>query len=391
MINTLKNKKILGTFFQGIGTYIIFGLINTFASVKVAEMIGDEKMSILYTIIYFLIVLLVVAAPRWYERTNIYYIAFVNLIMFALSLIGLGTGYFHLVIVGFAIYFLADFVQRYVTDVYIESYTGHESMGFVRGLYLALTNLVLIVATYASGRIFEKYDYSFISWFVGVVVVAMFIVLVRYMREHTIVEKTKLYICENVFRVLLDAFKNKKDIARVIILNAFLYIFYTLMWIYVPIYLKNEIGLSWSEIGLVISFALVPFVVIDTFAGDLADRFFGEKEMMITGVFVMGLSVIGIGWYTGSSLVIWGILMIVARIGAALYEIMTETYFFKKVESTDRTLIMLFRGITSVSRLGTVALASLVLLFAGIQELILIVGLLILSTIIITIRIKDTK
>ncbi|MBX4206395.1 hypothetical protein KW784_01250, partial [Candidatus Parcubacteria bacterium] len=60
----------------------------------------------------------------------------------------------------------------------------------------------------------------------------------------------------------------------------------------------------------------------------------------------------------------WALVLFLSRVGAALVEIMTETYFFKKIDAADTGLLSIFRlarpaGIMLGAALGSVSLAFL--------------------------------
>jgi MFS family permease len=115
------------------------------------------------------------------------------------------------------------------------------------------------------------------------------------------------------------------------------------MNLYVPIYLHQTIGLSWLTLGLIFTVMLLPFVLIQLPAGIIADKFIGEKEMLIAGNIIMIISVIAIFFAKTTNPIIWGALLFLSRIGAALAESMQETYFYKKIDSRDMALINLYR------------------------------------------------
>jgi Na+/melibiose symporter-like transporter len=75
-------------------------------------------------------------------------------------------------------------------------------------------------------------------------------------------------------------FIKTKSIRTIGAINVLLQLFYTFMVIYVPIYLTEVIGFSWSELGLILCIALIPFVLLDSPVGELADKKYGEKEFL---------------------------------------------------------------------------------------------------------------
>jgi MFS family permease len=90
------------------------------------------------------------------------------------------------------------------------------------------------------------------------------------------------------------------------------------MTVYCPIYLHTTIGLSWSEIGVIITVMLLPFVLIELPLGRLADKKYGEKEIMIIGFLILGLSTMGLAFITSTNVWVWAIALLVTRIGQRL-------------------------------------------------------------------------
>ena len=62
------------------------------------------------------------------------------------------------------------------------------------------------------------------------------------------------------------------------------------MVIYTPIYLHEHIGLPWSDIGIIFTIMLLPFVLFEFPAGKLADGKWGEKEPPIIGIILIAVS-----------------------------------------------------------------------------------------------------
>ncbi len=83
--------------------------------------------------------------------------------------------------------------------------------------------------------------------------------------------------------------------------------------------------------------------------------------MMSVGFFITGVTLLLMP-FLGSVLVLWGLLLFFSRVGAALIEIMTETYFFKKTSVSDTGLLSIFRlarpaGIILGSAIGVMSLS----------------------------------
>jgi MFS family permease len=149
-------------------------------------------------------------------------------------------------------------------------------------------------------------------------------------------------------------------VRRVTLARFVLEFFYTFMVIYTPIYLNRYVGFGWPELGVMFAIMLLPFVIIEWPAGEAADRWYGEKEMMGLG-FIIAAGTLLLMPFLGKVFLLWTIALFISRIGASLIEVSTESYFFKNVEARDAGLISIFRltrpvSVIIASIIGTVSL-----------------------------------
>jgi MFS family permease len=115
------------------------------------------------------------------------------------------------------------------------------------------------------------------------------------------------------------------------------------MVVYMPIYLNEVIGFSWTELGPLFSIMLLPFVLFEVPIGWLSDRGYGERIFMLTGFVLMGIAIFCVPFVTTRSFVTWAIILFISRMGASFVEITTESYFFKHVNGRNASVISLFR------------------------------------------------
>lgn len=132
------------------------------------------------------------------------------------------------------------------------------------------------------------------------------------------------------------------------------------MIVYTPLYLHEVVGFTWAELGIVFAIMLLPFVIFEWPMGLIADKLYGEKEIMSIGFFLAGLSLLVMPFLPGA-LILWATVLFVSRVGASFVEISTESHFFKHVDSRDSGLISIFRlarptGIIVGASLGVLSL-----------------------------------
>ncbi len=163
------------------------------------------------------------------------------------------------------------------------------------------------------------------------------------------------------------------------------------MVIYTPVYLHTEIGIPWDSIGTMFSIMLFAFVLTQIPLGKLADKLLGEKELLLVGFIVMGASTILMYTLPYFTLPLLAFVLFMTRLGASCVEVMTETYFFKKVSPTETGIISIFRNTYPVSYIIAPIIGSGIIAISSTKHLFLILGIICISGILFIFPIHDTK
>ena len=174
--------------------------------------------------------------------------------------------------------------------------------------------------------------------------------------------------------------RGNKDIRGVFVAQLILRTFYSVMTIYSPIYFHIYLGFSLSQIGVMFAIMLLPFALFEFPLGRIADKWLGEKEILIAGFLIAGLAVGSLAFIASASLVFW-----------TCVEIATETYFFKHVDGSDANQISLFRATRPISDMLGSTIGSLVLLVLPIQYIFLVIGGILLYGMRVGHILQDTK
>jgi len=152
-----------------------------------------------------------------------------------------------------------------------------------------------------------------------------------------------------------------------------------------------EIGLAWEQIGYIISFGLLAYVLLEWPLGVLADRYIGEKEIMAVGFVILAISAAFISAVPGPILLWWMILIFTTRVGAAMVETTTESYFFKHTDGGDADTIGFFRLLRPLANVFGALLGSICLLYLPFELMFIILGFVMVPGIYFTHRLHDTK
>jgi MFS family permease len=183
----------------------------------------------------------------------------------------------------------------------------------------------------------------------------------------------------------------KRNLRGVVMAHFLLQIFFTWAIVYIPLFLVNEAKLPWDSIGIIIAAGLAAFVIFEFPIGILADKYWGEVEMMAVGFVILAISVGGIAAMAGASVLAWMVLMFTSRLGASLVEVTTESYFFKQVRGEDASLMTVFRLTRPTANLVGALLGSACLLFLPFAMAFVVLGLILACGVFITSTLTDTR
>lgn len=275
----------------------------------------------------------------------------------------------------------------FTLDIFLERNTDIKNAGNIRGHYMTITNSAWILGPLLGGMLILGNNYKGVYAGAFALLFPLLYIIHRNFSKFIDPDYKKI----SLINTFSSIFKNK-NIFNLIITNIVLQVFYAWMTIYTPIYLYKHLGFSWSEIGIILTIMLLPFVIFQIPLGKIADKKWGEKEIMIIGYIIMGISTILLAFHgDNSSVLFWCIMLFITRIGASASEIMIETYFFKKVDVQDDETLSIFRVTRPISYLIAPIITTIGLLFINYTYLFVVIGIICLLTIIPISKIEDTN
>jgi MFS family permease len=272
-------------------------------------------------------------------------------------------------------------------DIFLEVYTDGQSVGAVRGLYTATLNASWVIAPLIGSMLINgtnNYRNTYVA------ALAMLLPLLYLIYRNFPRFKDPNYMHLSPWQLAKHVSSNKNWV-KLFFANLILQVFYAWMVVYSPIYLNKVIGFSWENIGIILVIMLIPFPLIQYPLGKLADKRYGEKEIMAIGFTIMGLSTIALAFITSNSILIWSAVLFMTRIGAAAAEVMMETYFFKTVSPRDSAALGIFRITRPLSYLFAPLVTVVGLLFTTNEYLFAVIGAICLIALWPTLMIKDTN
>ena len=272
-------------------------------------------------------------------------------------------------------------------DIFLEVYTDSSSVGAVRGLYTATLNASWVVAPLIGSMLINGTNNYRNTYVAGL---AMLLPLLYLIYRNFPRFKDPNYMHLSPWQLAKHVSSNKNWI-KLFFASLILQVFYAWMVVYSPIYLNKVIGFSWESIGIILVVMLIPFPLIQYPLGKMADKKYGEKEIMALGFALMGLSTIALAFITSNSVAVWAAVLFVTRIGAAAAEIMMETYFFKTVSPRDSAALGIFRITRPLSYFFAPLVTLIGLSFTTNQYLFVVIGVISLVALWPALMIKDTN
>ncbi len=271
-------------------------------------------------------------------------------------------------------------------DIFLEVYTNDNHVGQVRGLYTATLNSSWVIGPLIGSMLIGSGN--FINTYIAAL--AMLVPLLYLIFKNFPRFKDPNYIHLSPWQ-LIKHVSNNNNWLWLFFANLILQVFYAWMVVYSPIYLNQTVGFSWESIGIILTIMLLPFPLIQYPLGKLSDKKYGEKEMMNIGFIIMALSTIMLAFIDSKSVAVWAGALFMTRVGAAMAEIMIETYFFKTVSTRDSAALGLFRITRPMSYFIAPLITGLGMVFTTHDKLFVVIGVITLIALIPALMIKDTN
>lgn len=348
---------------------------------------GLSSISFFFLAAYILTLVAIIYFPNIIRQAGCYPSFKLVGVIFLLSLIGLSISYNYWLLLGFFILNVVSSTVAFASlDILINRFSNKEVIGENRTIYFSAINLAWILSPVIASFLIEKGDYGSV-YLTSALVLVPFLILISANKK--LLKDTEKYSAEPISKSLKKMFEDKNR-RGIYFLSFLLNLFYNSAVVFLPIYLQ-KLGFSWINLGWMFSIMLIPFIIFEIPAGIVADRYWGEKEMLSAGFFILALSLLIFFSLKSLNPLIWAGVLFLSRIGASLVEAMCQSYFFKHVSKNDINLINLFRSPISLGYLFGSVLSVVIIIFLPINFLFLFLAILMLSAFPVLMTIKDTK
>lgn len=262
----------------------------------------------------------------------------------------------------------------YQFDLLLEATIKNESeTGRVRTAFITAANIALVFSPLIVGLLLDGTDRYDLVFFAAAISLTPFIMLflVEKLPEGKPPKPSKL-------RATAVCMMGDRDMRAVAIGNSVLQVFFHLSPIYIPIYLHTVLGMPWDTLGWMFAVAVLPFVFLEYPAGYIADRYLGDRKLLVTGFIIMGLSLASLSLVTAATpIYLILVVLLLTRIGASLAEAMIEGHFFRRVTERDASTVSVFRMMRPGGAIVAPVLGSLLLIFGSYSTLFIVMGVLI--------------
>lgn len=292
-------------------------------------------------------------------------------------------------IVSFVVFLIVNPLPYLNIDIFSETIIGtnEANTGKERGATLGLMSVAAVLAPITMGLIIDGTDNLEAVYFVGASIMGLAIIYLLLVFKNFDDPKYDVFSVKTSLRTMWL----NSDIRNVMWSHFLLQTFFAWAVIYIPLYLVTEMGFAWDQISYIIAFGLFAYVIFEWPVGLVADRYWGEKEIMALGFMILAVSVSWISFMTSHEVWPWMLLLFITRVGAAFIETTTEVYFFKHTKGSDADTIGFFRLLRPLAALFGALTGSVALLYLPFNLIFVVLGFIMVPGIFTTIALKDTK
>ncbi|MBU1778183.1 MFS transporter, partial [Patescibacteria group bacterium] len=270
-------------------------------------------------------------------------------------------------------------------DVILESYSTDKKSGRIRGLHLTIMNTGFILGPLISTQLLRAYNFQAVFFAQFIIIFLAFIIAICNFRKVNHIFKPIISV-SGLFKKILK----RKNVIKIYCISLILEFFYFIMTVYMPIYLRSQ-GMDWKEIGIVFSFMLIPFVLLQYPTGFIADKKIGEKELIIASFLIMASATFSLYFIYSINIYVWAIILFITRIGASMLDVLRDSYFYKRIDGSDVDIIDFFKTSRPVGFIIASAISSILILFFPLKSVFILMAFIALSGLIPAFYLVDDK
>lgn len=266
----------------------------------------------------------------------------------------------------FALYTFLLTIVWFNVDLYIKHYSDTSNLSGNEGKLGVFGNLGWLIGPILGGLVAVRYGLPSIFIFSALFT---FIALVLFIEARPHDRELATPKHDRFGHALKEYFSNA-ELRRLYIIYFGLSFVYS-AWAFIPISL-TQMGASVSTVGLIFGLSALPWVLFEYPVGKLADRRFGEKIFIVTGLALVTIILFAMG--AARSLWPYIIALFIGITGTSLIERTHQSYFLKLVDESDVEKISIWRTASGLGYILAPLLAALVLGWSSLGFYYAIVG-----------------
>ncbi|MEI8103629.1 MAG: MFS transporter [Candidatus Moraniibacteriota bacterium] len=346
---------------------------------------GTENVGLFYGVVFACVLGLLFLLPGFIRRLGkttllsllLFFLALAMLVLSILSPSFLGMALLGTVIV-------INSVAWVVIDIILEDFSTDNSSGRIRGWHLMLMNTGILAGPLLASQLMDRVGF----W--GIFLASAFLYVLVFLWIILGLHSVNFHFKREVaWKGFWRKIRTTPDILRIYGVSFALEFFYVVMIVYMPLRLL-DLGFSWTQIGLIFTVMLLPFVIIQYPLGVLADKRWGEKEMLLIALAILAVSTGVAAFSSSTSLGFWMVVLFVTRIGAAAIEVLRDAYFYKQIDGDDGDIIAFFRTTRPTANIVVAILGAVLLLWFPLTIVFILSVLVSMSVLCMTFSLKDT-
>lgn len=383
-----RKKNLLLLYLLGAILAVANALPAYIQSNFLGQILSLSWVSIFFASANFVTIFAIIYFPKLIKRIGNLASTEIILAVFILSLLWMSLAIHPAAIfIAFIILSVASNLIWINMDILVESFSKNSSTGVTRTIFLTAINLGWIIAPSLSSYLVNRGDYYWVYLAAAVCLIPFLAILIKKRRQLKDGKRIKsIPVSETINKLW-----SNKSLRGIFFIGLLLHLFFSSAVVYIPLYLHQSLGFDWSVLGIMFSVMLIPFILFEIPAGWLADKYYGEKEILTIGLFIIAASLFFFFALTSVNPWLWGALLFFSRVGAALVEAMRDSYFFKLVSAKDVPLINFSRITAPLGYLLGTLLAILVISFYPLEYLFLFVSLIMTTGFLFIYILKDSR
>lgn len=386
----MKNKNsalvavYLATFFYAIHYSLTLYIESSFLS----NFIPTGSVGLIFTVAALASIIVLFNLPPFLRKFGNYKLIIIATIteIIALFLISVITMP-EIIVFFFVVHHVFLNIMYFSLTVFLESFSEDETTGNSRGVFLTIVSTAILIGPFIAGNLLSGASYQKIYALSGVLILPILFMVGKHLRNFTDHTYTSISFIQTILTIVRD-----KNLRNIFVIQFLLQFFYGTMIIYTPLYLNTQLGISMSQIlGVIMPIALLPFIIFPYIIGNLADKKYGEKEMLIIGFLIISVFTAILSFIDTRIALVWAGALFMTRIGATFIETMAEVYFFKQIDASGTHIISFFRNMSSFSYLVSPVIASAFLSLFDYRFIFLGLGAIMFVGLRYSFILKDTK